>query len=85
MAVAADHCDVEECPPNQQGAAHCQKPCTGHEIMAIVIGVFSVLMVGAHLVLTRLQHPKRDQYEFFLGPAIAILWTVSSAHLTSPH
>jgi hypothetical protein len=30
--------------------------------------------VGIHLVLTRIQHPHRDAYEFVLAPILAVTW-----------
>lgn len=76
MAVAADYCDTGACDPSE---ANCQPACTAHEAMAIVVGILSTLLVGAHLILTRNQHPFRDRYDYFLAPGLALLWIVGAA------
>lgn len=83
MAVAADFCDTDTDNCDPALSKHCQPPCTGQQALAIVVGVLSVLSVGVHLVLTRIQHPRRDAYEFILAPILTVTWAVGAAVNTS--
>lgn len=85
LAVAADFCDTQASDCSDAHPEYCQKPCTPHEAFGIVVGVLSVVSVGIHLVLTRVQHPLRDTYELGLAPGLALLWTIGAGMNTGAH
>lgn len=69
MSVAADVCDIGD--------------CTGHEAVAVALGLVSLFLVGTHITLVRRSHPLNEITGRILGPLSLAIWAAAAGVNTS--